>query len=47
MNVLEKCFTEIVKSIFTMTLTGSAVSVFLFAIKPFIKYKLSRRRYKK
>ncbi len=32
MNV--RCFIEIVKSILTMTFTGSIVSAFLFTIKP-------------
>lgn len=42
MNVIEGCFIEIIKSILTMTLTGSIVSIFLFAIKPIIKDKLPK-----
>lgn len=42
MNVIEEYFIEIMKMILTMTLTGSTVSVFLFAIKPVIKYRLSK-----
>ena len=40
MNV--RCFIEIVKSILTMTFTGSIVSAFLFTIKPIIKDKLPK-----
>ena len=40
MNV--RCFIEIVKSILTMTFTGTIVSAFLFAIKPIIKDKLPK-----
>ncbi len=42
MNVMEGCFIEIVKSILTMTFTGSIVSAFLFTIKPIIKDKLPK-----
>lgn len=42
MNTLEEYFIEIVKFILTMTLTGSIVSIFLFAIKPIIKDKLPK-----
>lgn len=42
MNVIEGYSIEIVKSILTMTFTGSIVSAFLFAIKPIIKDKLPK-----
>ena len=42
MNVFDEFFTEIVKSVFTMTFTGSIVSILLFAIKPIIKDKLPK-----
>ncbi|MCH5250920.1 MAG: M56 family metallopeptidase [Lachnospiraceae bacterium] len=42
MNVIEEYFLEIIKIILTMTFTGSMVSLFLFAIKPFIKDKLPK-----
>lgn len=42
MNVVEEYLIEIVKSILTMTFTGSMVSIFLFAIKPIIKDKLPK-----
>lgn len=38
----EKYFIEILQLILTMTFTGSAISVFLFAIKPIIKNKLPK-----
>ena len=42
MNVIDEFFIEIVQSVFTMTFTGSIVSVFLFVIKPFIKDRLPK-----
>ena len=40
--IVEKYFTEILKSIVSMTFTGSIVAISLFVIKPFIKNKLSK-----
>ncbi len=42
MSVAEEYVMEIVKLILAMTLTGSTVSFFLFAIKPIIKNKLPK-----
>ena len=42
MNVIDDYSIEIVKTIFTMTFTGSIVSIFLFTIKPIIKNKLPK-----
>ena len=42
MSVIEEYFIEIIKSILTMTFTGSIISIFLFIIKPIIKDKLPK-----
>ncbi len=42
MTVMEEYAVEIVKLIFSMTLTGSILSIFLFLLKPVIKDKLPK-----
>lgn len=42
MNIMELNFSEIIRTILTMTLTGSVVALLLFIIKPIIKNRLPK-----